>query len=96
MSPAVPVPVPWVQVGPGRYVRGEAPDPAPDRPAEPPVEDMTEPATTEVGQPPATVPEEESRVAEAVDSPGDPGSSTGVVHEEAATTDVGLDRPSGG
>ncbi len=96
MSPAAPVPVPWVQVGPGRYVRGEAPDPAPDRPAGFSVVDMTEPATAEVGQPPAPVPEEGSRVPEAGDTPGDPGSPTGVEQEEAATTDVGLDRPSDG
>ena len=87
MSPAAPVPVPWVQVGPGRYVRGEAPDPAPDRPAEPPVGDVTEAATPEVGQPPEAVPEEGSCVPEAGDSPGDPGGSEEVEDGDRGDTD---------
>ena len=86
VSPAMPVPIPWVQVGPGRYVRGEAPDPAPDRPAEPPVVDMTEPVPVEVGQPSETVPEERSRVPEAGDSPGDPGGSEEVGEGDRAGT----------
>ena len=62
---AASAPVPWVRVGPGRYIRGESPDPTPDRPAEPSVVDVTQPATPEVGRPPEAVPEESSRVPEA-------------------------------
>lgn len=92
MSPAVPVPVPWVQVGPGRYVRGEAPDPVADRTAEPQVRDVTEAATAEVEKPPATVPEEESRVPEREDSPADPCGSEEVGEGDRAATDLGFDR----
>ena len=86
------VPVPWVKVAPGRYVRGEAHDPAPDRPTEPPEVGVTEPATPEVGLLPEAVPEEASRVPEAGDSPDDPGDSAGVEDGEATATDHGLDR----
>jgi hypothetical protein len=88
----VSVPVPWVRVGPGRYIRGEAPDPAPERPAEAPAGDATEPSTPEVGRPPEAIPEEGSRVPEAGKSPDDPGGSAGVEDGEAATTDYEPDR----
>ena len=89
---AASVPVPWVRVGPGRYIRGEAPDPAPDRPTEPPEVDVTEPATPEIGRPPEAVLEEASRVPEAGDSPVDPGDSAGIEDGEAAATDPAPDR----
>jgi len=84
--------VPWVKVGPGRYIRGESPDPAPERPSEPPAVDATEPATPEVGRLPGAIPEEASRVPEAGDSPDDPGDSAGVEDGEATATDLTLDR----
>ena len=96
MSPAAPVPVPWVQVGPGRYVRGEAPDPVPDRTDEPPAGDATEATNPEVGQPPEAVPEDRPRVLEGEDSTADPGGVGDVEHETAATTDLEVDGPSGG
>jgi hypothetical protein len=33
MSPPGPVPASWVQIGPGKYIRGEEPDPAPAGPS---------------------------------------------------------------
>ena len=86
MSPTVPAPVPWVQVGPGRYVRGEAPDPVPDRSAEPQVGEGTEAATLEVEKPPATVPGEGSRVLEGEDSTVDPGGAEEVGEGDGAGT----------
>jgi hypothetical protein len=89
---AASAPVPWIRVGPGRYIRGESPDPTPDRPAEPSAGDGDQPATPEVGRPPDAVPEESSRVPEAGNAPGDPGIAEEVEDGEAAANDLGLDR----
>jgi hypothetical protein len=87
MPPAVPVPVPWVQVGPGRYVRGEVPDPAHHHPAEPSLGDVIEAATPEAEKPSEAVPEEGSRVLEGEDSTADPGGSEEVGEGDRAGTD---------
>ena len=52
VSSSASVPVPWVKVAPGRYIRGESPDPAPDRPAEPSAGDATNPPLPKSGGPP--------------------------------------------
>ncbi len=89
---AASAPVPWVQVGPGRYIRGESPDPTPDPPAEPSAVDVTVPNAPHVGQSPEAMSEEASCVPEAGDPPGDPGGAAGVEDGETASTDLRLDR----
>ena len=89
--PPSPVPVPWVQVGPGRYVRGEPPS-GPRRTAEPPVGGGTEAATPEVGQPLETVPEAGSRVPEARGTrPAMRTARWESRRERPTATDLGLD-----
>jgi hypothetical protein len=78
-----PVAVPWVQVGPGRFVRGEEPDPAlPDH-----VEDGIDAVAAEVGQPPITLAEGQTRTLEAGVSP-DAAVATPVIRDREFTTTI--------
>jgi len=83
-----PAPASWVRVGPGRFIRGEEPEPAPDAPHDEPVDDASEAVTS--GEEPThqVVPQEGPREHEAGDSPDDPsGGSTGVGDRDGAATD---------
>jgi hypothetical protein len=88
-----PVPASWVQVGPGRYVRGEEPDPALAAPNDASVEEMTEAVTSGEGSSHVAVPEEGDCDQGAGDSPDDPGGSEDIDDaQDGVATDLMLDR----
>jgi hypothetical protein len=88
-----PVPASWVQVGPGRYVRGEEPDPAPAAPNDASVEEMTVAVTSGEGSSHVAVSEEGICDQGAGDSPDDPGVSEGIDDaQDRGAIDLMLDR----
>jgi hypothetical protein len=93
LSPPEPVPASWVQVGPGRYVRGEEPDPAPAAPNDASVEEMTVAVTSGEGSSHVAVSEEGICDQGAGDSPDDPGVSEGIDDaQDRGAIDLMLDR----
>ena len=87
-----PVPASWVQVGPGKYVRGEESDPAPDAPLEAMMEDATEAPT--IGDEPTHPDLTEATSGEPVAGHAcdDPRASTRTEAQEGVVTDLVMDR----
>ena len=91
-----PAPASWIQVAPGRFIRGEEPESAPDAPHDVPAEHATDavPAGEEASH--EAMPMKDSQQLGAGEKPDDPpGGPTGIEAEQGeATTDLMI-RPSG-
>jgi hypothetical protein len=90
--PSEPVPASWIQVGPGKYVRGEEPDPAPVMPNDTSLEEETEAVTSGEGSSHETVSEEGDCDQGAGDAHDDPAGSEQTGAHDRVATGLMLDR----